>query len=317
MKNNKVCNLLNINTPVLQGGMVWCSGWKLVKAVCQSGGLGALGAGSMTTEVLQLHIEKLRKSGINNFAVNIPLMNKHSDEHVKTSIENKVPIVITSAGNPIKHTQQLKAEGITVLHVVANTKFCNKAIEAGVDAIIAEGFEAGGHNGKDETTTLCLIPQIRKITSLPLIAAGGIASGESMYAAMALGADGVQIGSRFAIAKESSAHDLFKKAVIDTKDGGTQLTLKELAPVRLIKNDFFNEIITAYNEGNSVDQLRVLLGKGRSRKGIFEGDLKNGELEIGQVSGYLDTIESVQEIFIDLENQFLSTQNRMSKLNFK
>lgn len=296
--------LLQTKFPIIQGGMVWCSGWKLASAVSNNGGLGVIGAGSMTPQVLEEHILKLKANCNFPFAVNLPLMYAQIADHVEVVLKHKVPVVITSAGNPMQFTAQLQAQNCKVLHVVASSKFAQKAINAGVNGLIAEGFEAGGHNGKDETTTLCLIPSIRKLTELPLIAAGGIASGKSIFAAIALGADGVQIGSRFAISKESSAHELFKKAVIAAREGDTLLTLKELTPVRLLKSPFFSEVMQAYQNKASTDELRTLLGKGRAKKGIFKGNLSEGELEIGQVAAQLTKIESVKDIIQDLVDDF-------------
>lgn len=311
---NKLCELLDIKYPVIQGGMVWCSGYKLAHAVAASGGLGVIGAGSMTKRILTEHITKIRSAGTINFGVNIPLMNKHSSDHIETVIELNVPIIITSAGNPSLYTQKLKEQGIIVLHVVSNTKFTIKAMQAGVDGIIAEGFEAGGHNGREETTTLCLIPEIKKICTLPFAAAGGIASGSSMFAVMSLGADGVQIGSRYAVCSESSAHEHFKKAVLQAKEGETALTLKELAPVRLLKNQFFKEIIQAYEENTSLEKLRELLDNGRAKTGIFEGDLVKGKLEIGQVASQLNQAENASEVMNDLIAEFQLTQNEMFRI---
>ncbi len=316
MATNLLCRLLNIKHPIIQGGMVWCSGWKLAAAVCLNGGLGVIGAGSMTPEVLKQHIQKIQKANITNFAVNIPLFNKHAKQHIRLVIKHNVGVVITSAGNPSLFTETLQKENIKVLHVVANERFANKAIQAGVDAIIAEGFEAGGHNGKDELTTMCLIPAIRKITKIPLVAAGGISSGASVLAAICLGADGVQIGSRFAVSMESSAHDYFKKAVFESKMGDTVLTLKELTPVRLLKNKFYEEIFEACSSKATADELRDLLGKGRSKKGIFEGDLVNGELEIGQVASQLHKLETVQEIMLDIQRGFSEAQQRINNIRF-
>jgi enoyl-[acyl-carrier protein] reductase II len=311
---NKLCELLDIKYPVIQGGMVWCSGYKLAHAVAASGGLGVIGAGSMTKRILTEHITKIRSAGTINFGVNIPLMNKHSSDHIETVIELNVPIIITSAGNPSLYTQKLKEQGIIVLHVVSNTKFTIKAMQAGVDGIIAEGFEAGGHNGREETTTLCLIPEIKKICTLPFAAAGGIASGSSMFAVMSLGADGVQIGSRYAVCSESSAHEHFKKAVLQAKEGETALTLKELGPVRLLKNQFFKEIIQAYEENTSLEKLRELLDNGRAKTGIFEGDLVKGKLEIGQVASQLNQAENASEVMNDLIAEFQLTQNEMFRI---
>ncbi|MFT6746434.1 MAG: enoyl-[acyl-carrier protein] reductase II [Glaciecola sp.] len=312
MDKNNLCKLLKIKHPIIQGGMVWCSGWKLASAVSNNGGLGVLGAGSMNPDLLEEHILKTKANTNMPFGVNIPLFSKYSEQQIEKTLQHKVPVAITSAGNPNKYSSVIKSEGVTVLHVVANSKFTQKAIDANVDGIIGEGFEAGGHNGKDETTTLCLIPQLRKITDKPLVAAGGIGNGQSMFATMALGADGVQIGSRFAVSMESSAHDLFKKAVVNAVDGDTKLTLKELTPVRMLKSDFFKKVMNAYSRNATIEELKLLLGSGRTKKGIFEGDLKNGELEIGQVSGYLDKIETVEDIMISMISEFQKTKIRMS-----
>ena len=281
MDNNRIVNLFGIQYPIIQGGMVWCSGWKLASAVSNCGGLGLLGAGSMHPEVLREHIQKMKAATNKPWGVNIPMLYPELDEIFKIIIEEKVRIVFTSAGNPAKYTSFLKEHGIIVAHVIANTKFAKKCEEAGVDAIVAEGFEAGGHNGREETTTLALIPEIRKVTNLPLMAAGGIGSGQSIVATMALGADGVQIGSLFAAAQESSAHINFKEAIVEAKEGSTMLSLKKLSPTRLLKNDFYNNVQNAEDKGASSDELKVLLGRGRAKKGMFEGDLSEGELEIG------------------------------------
>lgn len=293
---NKITKLLGIKYPIIQGGMVWCSGWKLAAAVSNSGGLGLIGSGSMHPEVLQEHIQKIKKATDKPYGVNVPLLYPQIDEIMKIIVEEKVPIVFTSAGSPKKWTGWLKDHGILVVHVIASSYFAAKCEEAGVDAIVAEGFEAGGHNGRDETTTMSLIPSVRKATSLPLLAAGGIGSGRAMLAGMALGADGVQIGSRFALTQESSAHENFKKLVASLGEGGTQLALKKLAPVRLIKNEFFKQVNEAEMRGADAEELMALLGKGRARRGMFEGDLDEGELEIGQVSAQIDDIPTVAEV---------------------
>ena len=301
---NRLTELFKIKYPIIQGGMVWCSGWRLVTAVSNNGGLGLLGSGSMYPDVLKYHIKKCKIETNKPFGVNLPLLYPNIDDHINTILEEKVKIVFTSAGSPKKYTQILKENGITVVHVVANQKFALKCIDAGVDAIVAEGFEAGGHNGIEEITTMCLIPQIKSIIDIPLIAAGGIASGKSILAAMSLGADGVQIGSLFASSKESSAHQNFKKKIIESKDGDTVLTLKEITPVRILKNEFYNQIENAYHNNASKEELINLLSKGRVKRGIFEGDLVEGELEIGQVSSSISEIKSVKEIFYDLINDF-------------
>lgn len=304
---NRVTELFNIRYPVVQGGMVWCSGWRLATAVTNAGGLGLIGAGSMDVDLLREHIAKARVACSGVFGVNIPLMKPEAPAMIDTVIDLKVPVVFTSAGNPATYTQRLKEAGIKVAHVVANTKFARKAEEAGVDALVAEGFEAGGHNGREETTTLVLVPLIRRVTSLPLIAAGGIFSGASMLAAIALGADGVQLGSRFAIAAESSAHEAFKHYVVASREGDTLLTLKKLIPVRMMRNAFFDEIQKAEASGAGPSELLAILGKGRSRKGMFEGDLSEGELEIGQVAALADRIEPVSEVMDSLLEEY----NRM------
>jgi enoyl-[acyl-carrier protein] reductase II len=293
---NRICQTFSIQYPIVQGGMVWCSGWRLASAVSNHGGLGLIGAGSMHPETLREHIQKARAATQKPFGVNVPLLYPEMETIMQIIAEEKVPIVFTSAGSPAKWTGWLKDNGILVAHVVSSSYFAEKCEQAGVDTIVAEGFEAGGHNGREETTTLTLIPSVRKATSLPLIAAGGIGSGNAMAAAFALGADGVQIGSLFAASEESSAHVEFKKRIIRLKEGDTKLSLKKLAPVRLIKNSFFNQVQEAEHRGASKEELAALLGKGRAKKGIFEGDLENGELEIGQVSSQISSIEPVEVI---------------------
>ena len=297
---NKICELFNIEYPVIQGGMVWCSGWKLASAVSNAGGLGLIGAGSMHPGILEEHIIKTKLATSKPFGVNVPLMYPELEKVMKIIADQKVQIVFTSAGNPKLWTTWLKEKGITVAHVVSSSFFAEKCEVAGVDAIVAEGFEAGGHNGREETTTLTLIPSVRKVTNLPLLAAGGISSGESMLACMALGADGVQIGSRFAISEESSAHPDFKKLVCEIGEGGTKLSLKKLAPVRLVKNHFFSLVENAGQNCATTDELRELLGRGRAKKGMFEGDLENGELEIGQVSAQINEVLPVITIVENL-----------------
>lgn len=297
---NKITNLFKIKYPIVQGGMIWNSGWKLASAVSNQGGLGVLGAGSMYPEVLKSHIIKCKESTKNPFGVNLPMLYPDIESHIETLIQQKVPIVFTSAGNPNTWTQTLKKEGITVVHVVSSVKFALKAEEAGVDAVVAEGFEAGGHNGREETTTFCLIPNVKRSINIPLIAAGGIATGRQVLAAMTLGADGVQMGSRFAASFESSAHDLFKNEIVKVQEGDTILTLKELAPVRLIKNKFYQEVHKAYENCATKEELIELLGRARAKKGMFEGDLENGELEIGQVSALINEIQSVESIFKEI-----------------
>jgi enoyl-[acyl-carrier protein] reductase II len=312
---NRLTELFKIKYPIIQGGMIWCSGWRLASAVSNNGGLGLLGSGSMYPDVLKYHIKKCKESTNNPFGVNVPLLYPNVEEHINIIIKEKVKIVFTSAGNPKKYTQYLKDHAITVVHVVANQKFALKCVDAGVDAIVAEGFEAGGHNGIDEITTMCLIPEIKSIIDIPLIAAGGIGSGSAMLAAMCLGADGVQIGSLFAASKESSAHENFKNKVIESKLGETELTLKELTPVRLLKNEFYNKIQNAYKSNASKEELIHLLSKGRSKKGMFEGDIINGELEIGQISASIKNIVSVEEIINNLINEYNIQKKHI--LNFK
>lgn len=309
---NKICEIFGIKYPVVQGGMVWCSGWKLASAVSNAGGLGLIGAGSMHPEVLEEHIKKIKIATSKPFGVNVPLLYPEQERIMDIIAAEKVPVVFTSAGSPKKWTGWLKDKGITVVHVVSSSMFAEKSEAAGVNAIVAEGFEAGGHNGRDETTTLALIPEVRKATSLPLLAAGGISSGESMLAVMALGADGVQIGSRFAISEESSAHENFKKMVIETGEGGTKLALKKLAPVRLVKNSFFDLVNEAELRGASTEELKEILGRGRAKKGMFEGDLENGELEIGQVSAQIKDILPIEKIIENLINEFQAAKNNIS-----
>lgn len=301
---NRIQNLFNIKYPIIQAGMIWCSGWELASAVSEAGGLGIIGSGSMYPEVLEDQIKKCKAATSKPFAVNIPLLYPNIEEHVEIIIRQKVPIVFSSAGNPKVWTSKLKEEGIIVVHVVSSVKFALKAQEAGVDAVVAEGFEAGGHNGREETTSLVLWPQVAKAIDIPMIAAGGIANGEAMLAAFVLGAEAVQIGSRFVCSEESSAHIAFKEKVAATKEGETILTLKELAPVRLIKNEFYSKIEEAYKEGAEKDELASILGRGRAKKGMFEGDLVEGELEIGQVSGMLDDILPAATIVSTLIEEF-------------
>ena len=302
--NNRITQLFNIKHPIIQAGMIWNSGWKLASAASNSGILGLIGAGSMYPEVLREHIQKCKKATDKPFGVNVPMLYPNITEIMDIIVEEDVKIVFTSAGNPKTWTKWLHDKGITVVHVVSSLKFALKAQEAGVDAIVAEGFEAGGHNGRDETTTLTLIPIVKEQLQIPLIAAGGIATGRAMLACMVLGADAVQVGSRFVASEESSAHQAFKQVVIDAKEGDTQLTLKELAPVRLIKNKFFNEIQDLYKTAPTPEQLKELLGRARSKKGMFEGDLEDGELEIGQIAGLIHEIKSVKEIVNDIVTEF-------------
>lgn len=309
---NRITQLFNIQYPVIQAGMVWCSGWRLASAVSNAGGLGLIGAGSMNADLLRAHIQKCKAATDKPFGVNLPLLYAHIDQHIDLLLGEQVKIVFTSAGNPATYTAKLKDAGITVVHVVSSTKFALKAQQAGVDAIVAEGFEAGGHNGREETTTMCLIPAVVDAVTIPVIAAGGIASGRAMLAAFALGAEGVQIGSAFAVSEESSAHQFFKQRVIESSEGDTILTLKQLTPVRLIKNAFYEHVQHAESNCASVDELKELLSKGRSKKGIFEGDLDEGELEIGQVSAQLKSIKSSAEIIKSIIEEF-----ELSKERFK
>lgn len=309
---NRITQLFNIQYPIIQGGMIWNSGYKLASAVSNSGGLGLIGAGSMYPDVLREHIQKCKKATDKPFGVNVPMLYPNIEEIIQIIIEEGVKIVFTSAGNPKTWTSHLKANGITVVHVVSSSKFALKAQEAGVDAVVAEGFEAGGHNGREETTTLTLIPMVKENISIPLIAAGGIATGRGMLAAMVLGADGVQMGSRFVASTESSAHDNFKKTVIETGEGETQLTLKELAPVRLIKNKFYNDLQELYAKCPTKDDLEMLLGKRRAKRGMFEGDLIEGELEIGQIAGLIHDIKPVETIINDIVEEFEKAKKEAS-----
>lgn len=311
---NRITKLFNIEYPIIQGGMVWCSGWRLASAVSNHGGLGLLGAGSMHPETLVEHIRKMKTATDKPWGINVPLLYPEIDRLMDIIVNEGVRIVFTSAGSPKKWTSMLKSHGITVAHVVSSALFAKKCEDAGVDAVVAEGFEAGGHDGREETTTLALIPQVARLCSLPLIAAGGIASGASICAALALGAEGVQVGSRFAVAKESSAHENFKRRVLSTDEGGTMLALKKIAPTRLIKNEFYDQVRQLEDSGASAEQLKELLGKGRAKAGIFEGDLVNGELEIGQVASQLEREESVEEIIRDMIEQFNHTASRLADI---
>ena len=301
---NRITQLFNVQYPIIQGGMIWNSGYKLASAVSNAGGLGLIGAGSMYPDVLRQHIQKCKAATDKPFGVNVPMLYPNIEEIIQIIIDEGVKIVFTSAGNPKTWTSHLKSHGITVVHVVSSSKFALKAQEAGVHAVVAEGFEAGGHNGREETTTFTLIPMVKEQISIPLIAAGGIATGKGMLAAMVLGADGVQMGSRFVASVESSAHENFKQTVVDTKEGDTQLTLKELAPVRLIKNKFYNDVQELYSKCPSKEDLEMLLGKRRAKRGMFEGDLVEGELEIGQIAGLIHEVKSVREIFEMLLKEF-------------
>ncbi len=303
---NRITQLFNINYPIIQAGMIWASGWKLASAVSNAGGLGLIGAGSMYPDVLKEHIIKCKVATDKPFGVNLPLLYPDIDKHVQTIIDYKVPIVFTSAGNPKTWTTILKQNGIKVVHVVSSSLFAQKAEAAGVDAIVAEGFEAGGHNGREETTTLVLMPAVRDAVKIPVIAAGGIATGRQMLAVMILGADGVQIGSRFVCTPEASSHLSFKEAVVNAKEGDTLLSLKKIVPVRLLKNHFFDEVKQAELRGDDEEQLKILLGRGRAKKGMFEGDVENGELEIGQVSALIKEIKPASEVVKDIWNDFVN-----------
>jgi enoyl-[acyl-carrier protein] reductase II len=311
---NKITPLFNIKYPIIQGGMIWNSGYKLASAVSNAGGLGLIGAGSMYPEVLREHIQKCKLATDKPFGVNVPMLYPNIEEIITIIIEEGVKIVFTSAGNPNTWTSLLKQNGITVAHVVSSTKFALKAQEAGVDAVVAEGFEAGGHNGREETTTFTLIPMVKKQLTIPLIAAGGIATGRGMLAAMVLGADGVQVGSRFAASVESSAHENFKNTIVNCKEGETQVTLKELAPVRLIKNKFYNDLQELYKTNPTVEELKSLLGRARAKKGMFEGDLAEGELEIGQISGLFEEIKTAKEIIDEMIRDFEIAKTEIQNL---
>jgi enoyl-[acyl-carrier protein] reductase II len=311
---NRITALFGIEYPIIQAGMIWCSGWELASAVSNAGGLGIIGAGSMYPEILKEHIRKCKAATNKPFAVNLPLLYPAIDQHIQTIIEEKVPIVFTSAGNPKTWTSILKDQGIKVVHVVSSVKFALKSEAAGVDAVVAEGFEAGGHNGREETTTLCLIPEVAKSLQIPLIAAGGIGSGRAMLAAFSLGADAVQIGSRFVASEESSAHLHFKEAVVKAQEGDTELRLKSLTPVRLLKNGFYEQVKQAEEGNTSLEELRALLGKGRSKKGMFEGELEEGELEIGQVASQINEIRPAGDILKEIWEEFLKEKDRLTKL---
>ncbi|WP_299395232.1 nitronate monooxygenase [uncultured Gelidibacter sp.] len=312
--SNQITTLFNIKYPIIQAGMIWNSGWRLASASSNSGILGLIGAGSMYPDVLREHIQKCKKATDKPFGVNVPMLYPNIEEIMDIIVEEGVKIVFTSAGNPKTWTSWLKERGITVVHVVSSVKFALKAQEAGVDAVVAEGFEAGGHNGREESTTLTLIPMVREALDIPLIAAGGIATGRGMLAAMVLGADGVQVGSRFVASEESSAHQAFKDEVVNAKEGATQLTLKELAPVRLIKNKFYNDIVELYQTGPSVDDLKALLGRARAKRGMFEGDLVEGELEIGQIAGLIHDIKPVAAIVEDMLAEYEAAKQQVSTL---
>ena len=309
--DNRICKLFNIQYPIIQGGMVWCSGWRLAAAVSNAGGLGLLGAGSMHPDVLREHIRKCKAATDKPFGVNVPLMYPQIEEIMQLLIDEEVKIVFTSAGNPKQWTNHLQEHGMTVAHVVSSTRFAGKCEEAGVDAIVAEGFEAGGHNGREETTTMCLIPAVRKATTLPLIAAGGIGTGENILAAMALGAEGVQMGTRFALTTESSAHENFKQLCYSLKEGDTKLLLKKLSPTRLIKGEFMDAVVEAEDRGASVEEMKELLGKGRAKKGMFEGDLNEGELEIGQIASVIQGEQTVAEVMKELVDDYRQAWQRI------
>ena len=311
---NRITALFKIKYPLIQGGMIWCSGWELASAVSNAGGLGLIGSGSMYPEILREQILKCQVATDKPFGVNIPLLYPNIEEHLTTLIELKVPIVFTSAGNPKAHTARLKAAGITVVHVVSSKKFALKAQEAGVDAIVAEGFEAGGHNGREETTTLCLIPSVAEAVDIPVIAAGGIGSGKAMLAAMILGADGVQVGSRFIATPESSAHMAFKERILEAEEGDTKLTLKEITPVRLLNNPFYQEIQAIYERNGTPEELAAHLGRGRAKKGMFEGDLDAGELEVGQVSAMIRNVKPAGEIVNEMIEEFNRAAQQLTNL---
>lgn len=313
---NRITSLFGIQYPIIQAGMIWASGWRLASAVSNAGGLGLIGAGSMYPQVLREHIQKCQQATDKPFGVNIPMLYPDIDQLMEIIIELGVKIVFTSAGNPKTWTSYLQEKGITVAHVVSSVRFAKKAEDAGVDAIVAEGFEAGGHNGRDETTTLTLIPSVREHISVPLIAAGGIGTGAAMLAVMVLGADGVQVGSRFVASHEASSHDRFKQLVVEAGEGDTQLTLKELAPVRLLKNKFYQDIQRAYEQGAGKEELKLLLGRARAKKGMFEGDMEEGELEIGQVASLIHEILPASEIVEKLLEEFETARKAVSSINF-
>ena len=313
---NRITQLFGIKYPIIQGGMIWCSGWKLASSVSNAGGLGLIGSGSMYPDVLRDHILKCKQNTDKPFGVNIPLLYPDLDHHIQTIIDLDVKIVFTSAGSPMKYTSILKENGIIVVHVTSNLKFAKKSEEAGVDAVVSEGFEAGGHNGKEEITTLCLIPNVSENLNIPVIAAGGIASGKAMLAAMILGADGVQVGSRFVTSEESSAHINFKDEVVKAKEGDTMLSLKQLTAVRLLNNKFYQQVIEAESRGDSVEELSKLLGRSRAKRGMFEGDIDEGELEIGQVSSMITDIKPVKEIIEEIMNEFESQKSKIGNIQF-
>lgn len=313
---NRITSLFGIKYPIISGGMVWCSGWRLAAAVSNAGGLGLIGAGSMYPDVLRLHIQKCREATKQPFGVNLPMLSPYVAELIEVIVEEQVPIVFTSAGNPKTWTSHLQSKGIKVAHVVASAKFAKKCQEAGVDAVVAEGFEAGGHNGYEETTTMTLIPHVRQQVDIPLIAAGGIATGAGMLAAFALGAEGVQLGTRFALTQESSASDKFQEACLQLDEGGTMLTLKKIGPTRMIKNSLFEQIKEAEDRGASADELKSIVRKGRAKEGIFEGDLKEGMLEIGQIASIINTIPSAKSVVDEIVSEFNSEAEKLSKTHF-
>ncbi len=313
-EHNSLCQLLQIRYPIIQGGMVWVSGWKLASAVSNAGGLGVIGAGSMTPDLLMEHIQQCKLATRLPFGVNIPLIYKYSEEFVNICVQQKVPVVITSAGNPKTYTEILKREGIKVIHVVSSTLFAQKAEQAGVDAVVAEGFEAGGHNGREETTTMVLVPSVVRAISIPVVAAGGIATGCQMLAALVLGAAGVQIGTRFIVAKESSAHENFKKLVVEGKEGDTLLCLKKIVPTRLFKNQLFNRIAQKENEGATSEELKLLIGEYKPRLGMFEGDVENGMIEVGQNISLINKTQTAQEIVDELIDEFQKVSKNLTNL---
>lgn len=313
MGRNRICELFGIKYPLIQAGMLWCSPWELAAAVSNAGGLGVIGAASMYPEVLKTHVRKCKEATDKPFAVNMPLLYPNIEEHMQTVVEEKVPVVFTSAGNPATWTQHLKSHGIKVVHVVSSVKFALKSQAAGVDAVVAEGFEAGGHNGREETTTLCLIPSVKNELEIPLIAAGGIATGKAMLACMLLGADGVQVGSRFVASNESSAHINFKNAVLEAKEGATELIMKDLTPVRLIKNKFYEEIHHAELKGATKEELKAILGRARAKRGMFEGDMEQGELEIGQISSIINDIKPAKDIVNEIIEEYLSALTQLKQ----
>lgn len=309
---NRIQKLFNIQFPIVQAGMVWCSGWRLASAISNAGGLGLIGSGSMNPETLREHIQKCKLATQKSFGVNVPLLYPEIEKIMQIIVDEKVRIVFTSAGNPATWTLHLKDKGITVVHVVSSVKFALKSVQAGADAVVAEGFEAGGHNGREETTTLCLVPMVRDAITIPLIAAGGIGSGRAMLAAEAMGADGVQIGTRFAATKESSAHENFKKRLVQLQEGDTILTLKQLTPVRMIKNKFYEQITAAEKNGSTIEELKNILGKGRSRRGIFEGDIDEGELEIGQAASFVKEVKPAAEVLSEIWNEYQAEKEKLT-----